>query len=580
MKMIMALMAALFAQLSPVPSATDERATIEGIVVNSDGRPVVGAEVSAAWEPMPARFQVSDVPRASTGPDGKFVIALRPGTYRVSAHADGYVRQEFGATLSGLDGSRKGTVLSVKSGEKIRDVTVRLSPDSILAGRVTSTDGQPLLRMEVIALKRQFTVAGVSQMTGVGRTETNDRGEYRIAGLGPGKYYVRAASLPASRLRAEQFRQAARELGPQAEPTPGFYAPVFYPRAELVSDATTVEIKTGVEVRNIDFVLLKHRAYSIRGRVVDGATGGLPTRAPLISAQPAYYEYLPGSGSFADSYRPDGTFLLTDVAPGIYWIKAQISPALTPEQRAALTTLGGDTSQLPLPARGIALVRIVDADVENVELTIVHNLEVSGRLTVADERFDLARNYRNIKLQLRPVDGLGNGGPSEMSMTEDGQFVYRRLLPMEHRLTVSALPTGLYVKEARMGAVDALGESLMLTKPVQESFEIVLARGAEVSGTVVDESSRLRAGQQVVLIPDESRNRPDLYRTAMTDTSGQFVFQGVAPGNFRIYAWQNIEEFQYFDQAFVGRYRDAGSPVQVTGTAAFKANVRLIANEN
>jgi hypothetical protein len=170
-----------------------------------------------------------------------------------------------------------------------------------------------------------------------------------------------------------------------------------------------------------------------------------------------------------------------------------------------------------------------------------------------------------------------NGTPVGATWSgEDGSFVYRRLMPMEFRLAVSALPQGLYIKEAQFGSVDALTDSILLLKPPQDPLEVVLARGAELTGTVVDASVTPIANQEVVLIPDGRPNRPDLYKTAVTDSVGRFALQGVAPGEYRIFAWEKIEGFQYFDEAFVSRYQERGSPVNVKGTARADVNVVLI----
>jgi hypothetical protein len=536
---------------------------------------VEGAEVTAFWEPPPLTFQPGDVPRSTTGPDGKFLLQVPAGGYRLTAVAPGYVRQEYGAALAGYAGSRTGTVFNLNPGDSVRDLTLRLTSDSILAGRVISTDGLPLLRVEVVALKRRFAANGVSSLEAQGRAETDDRGEYRIAGLGPGAYYVWAASLYPGILRLEQRRATREGVPAPATPTPGFYAPVYYPSADHSSRASLVEIQAGTEVRNIDFVLPKQQTYSVRGRVSDPSTGGLPVRAPMIASRPANDEYLSGAGASVEPYRPDGTFELTGLTPGIHRITAQIpAPPLTAAQRQLLGTPGADRSQLPLPVRAAALVRVADADVENVELTFVRDLELSGRLIVEAEAFDFD-DARNVKLELRPVDPVGNGLPVGFTWSgEDGSFVYSRLMPMEFQLAVSALPRGLYVKEARFGRADALTDSILLLKPPQDLLEIVLARGAELTGTVVDASATPIANQEVVLIPDVRPNRPDLYKTAVTDSAGRFAMQGVAPGEYGIFAWQKIESFQYFDEAFVSRYQELGSQVLVTGTA--RADVRVV----
>jgi hypothetical protein len=294
-----------------------------------------------------------------------------------------------------------------------------------------------------------------------------------------------------------------------------------------------------------------------------------------MSVSPAYAEFVTNLISVGNAYEPDGTFELSGIPPGQYWVTASIPATLSPEQRTLLTTPGADLSQaqLPRPARGVALVRIVDANVENVQLTIVRDLELSGQLRLEGEPFDFSGRMQDFNLQLRPIDGIGNGTPNSFaSLAGNGEFVYRRLLPTGYRLTVSALGPDLYVKDARYGNVDVLDQGLLLTSPPSTRLDIVLARGAEVRGTVVGAPGNYK----VVLVPEVMTKRVDLYKSAVTNAAGAFAIRGVAPGNYTAFAWQAMDDFQYFDDSFVERSRDRGVTVQLTGTTTVELRLTPI----
>jgi hypothetical protein len=560
MKILLLTIAAMLAQAPSGPSPAETQARIEGIVMGLNG-PLAGAQVSAMWDPAPARLEPGTVPRATTSADGKFVIQVAPGAYRLTARAAGYVPQT-------------GTVLRLNPLESLKDQILALTAEGILTGRVATTDGQPLVRIEVVASKRTFTAAGRS-LESRGRTQTNDRGEYRIAGLSAGGYIVSASGLNPLATAYEVRNAERNNTAVPAAPSPGAFGPIYYPGADQSSRASAVEIQPGVEARNIDFVLPKRGVYTIRGRVIGAPTiqvqGQLRSTAN-ISIRPANAEFSSGSGSAP--LNPEGTFELAGVAPGFHWVISQVPASLTAEQRALVATPGADLSQaqLPRPLRGIALVHVIDGDVENVELTMVRDLEVSGQLSVDGERFDFSGRSGDFKLELRPTDPVGNGPPNNFSSLDaGGELAYKRLLPTEYRLVISALPAPYYVKEARYGNIDVLAEPIRLTKPSPDRLNIVLARGAEVRGTVTDAA----AGQKVVLIPDGKPQRHDLYKTGVTNAAGGFALAGVAPGSYRAFAWQALEEFQYFDEAFVARFQDRGTSV-VTGTTDAEIQVSLI----
>jgi len=92
----------------------------------------------------------------------------------------------------------------------------------------------------------------------------------------------------------------------------------------------------------------------------------------------------------------------------------------------------------------------------------------------------------------------------------------------------------------------------------------------------VNEQSRPLPGLQTVLIPDQSRNRIDLYKTAVTDQNGHFTIQGITPGEYKIFAWEAMEPFAYFDSDFVRQSEQKGKPVSISEASKVTAEVKVI----
>jgi hypothetical protein len=242
--------------------------------------------------------------------------------------------------------------------------------------------------------------------------------------------------------------------------------------------------------------------------------------------------------------------------------------------RQLLANPGATFSQLPPPLpRGVALVQVVDSDVENVELIITRDLTISGRLSVENGTTVPA----GAKVELRPIDPTGRIGSAvgQVVMNADGRFLYKNLSPAPYRVAVSNLPMDLYMKEARLGNLDVLTQSLEWMRPTADALNIVLAKGGEVRGTLTDASTQQPvANHQVVLIP--GANRSDLYKTAMTDADGRFTIQGIAPGDYTAFSWQTIEPFRYFDLDFVGQFGNNGTSLYITENSRAIADVQLI----
>src|SRR5207244_885662 len=84
-----------------------------------------------------------------------------------------------------------GIPVVVASGQKITGVRLTMSATGSISGRIYDRDGEPVGRAQVQAL-RSIYKDGHRVFTIVQSVESNDRGEYRIFWLAPGRYYVSA----------------------------------------------------------------------------------------------------------------------------------------------------------------------------------------------------------------------------------------------------------------------------------------------------------------------------------------------------------------------------------------------------
>jgi hypothetical protein len=80
----------------------------------------------------------------------------------------------------------------------------------------------------------------------------------------------------------------------------------------------------------------------------------------------------------------------------------------------------------------------------------------------------------------------------------------------------------------------------------------------------------------VVLIPDGNRDRIDLYKTATTDQVGHFTLRGVAPGDFKLFAWESLEPNAYFDPDVVRGAEPSAKAVRVNESSKLSVNLTVI----
>jgi hypothetical protein len=142
-------------------------------------------------------------------------------------------------------------------------------------------------------------------------------------------------------------------------------------------------------------------------------------------------------------------------------------------------------------------------------------------------------------------------------------------------------PTGArlsaYVKSIRLGNADVLAGGLHLWGPPTAALEIVVAwNGGAIEGRVVDDRRGGVANAVVVLAPDAAnRQRRDLYKTARTDAGGRFQLNALAPGDYSLFAWDDVEPGAWLSADYMRSYESRGRFVRVgeNGNETVELNV-------
>jgi hypothetical protein len=154
-------------------------------------------------------------------------------------------------------------------------------------------------------------------------------------------------------------------------------------------------------------------------------------------------------------------------------------------------------------------------------------------------------------------------------------------VPGEYRIEVQ--PSGgnlLYLKEARFENADVLSSPMRFSGNSNSGFDVVVATGGgRIDGSLNDVRSQPLPGTRVVLVPARARYRPDLHKTTFTDQNGRFVFATVAPGDYKVFAWESLEDNAWFDPDVISRSETRGRSVHVTATSSETIDLRIIPAE-
>ena len=121
--------------------------------------------------------------RLLTDSDGRFAFDdLPPGEFNVTATLSGYA--------TGAHGRQRPSGVSVPialaDGQRVADLVIPLWPHAALAGTVVDDAGEPVIGVAVHAYRRSIA-GGRWQFSLAASDTTDDRGEFRIGSLEPGR---------------------------------------------------------------------------------------------------------------------------------------------------------------------------------------------------------------------------------------------------------------------------------------------------------------------------------------------------------------------------------------------------------
>jgi len=548
--------------------------TVEGRVMSATGEPL--RKVALSLRPN-GRGGGNYATTSAT--DGSFRFAsVDQGNYALTGERTGYVRE----TLSSPGGQTK--VIEVVSEKTTSGIELTLTPQSVIAGHVFDEDGDPLQSVNVEVWRYTYP-RGRKQLTQAENGSTNDLGEFRIANLSPGRYYVSATARQLDGGRAGRGGRGGRgglfAGGGRGGPVETIedYVTTYFPNLMEPTGASPLDLVAGSEMRGIDIRLRKTRFHRVAGSVA-----GLPAAADAGSdaAQAkGKAKGRAGAGAFAPGapgvilaltmrngqgarqiagavVNPaDGSFEFPAVPPGSYYIVAQTpGPA---QQRV--------TARVP--------VDVANGDINNVSVRLQPPLAISGKVTV--DSTEPSVKMASLRLNFTPSEpGIGNQGRNgQTQLADDGTF-QTELSADAYTLEAGGLPDGYYLKSVKLAGREMPDATLDLSYgggPV----EVILAPSAgDVTGVVQNGRGEPAASVQVTAVPASGSLRRDMNKLVTTDASGNFTLHGLPPGDYKIFAWEEVETNAWMDRDYRQPFESQSASAKVQESATPTVTLRLI----
>jgi protocatechuate 3,4-dioxygenase beta subunit len=552
----------------PPPTPAADLATLEGQVFNAlSGTPLRKAGITVNRQnggPMAPGTRTSY--SATTDVSGRFSITgIEPGTYRVNANHTGFLEMQYNARRPG----GPGTALELGRAQRMTGADFRLTPHGVVSGKITDEDGDPLEGVQVEVLRVAYN-QGRKQLQQNGGESTNDLGEYRMAGLNPGKYYLCAV------YRNRRVVMAAGAGAGGEPPMQEDYVATFFPGVTDVSAAAPVEMGPGDQVQGINIRLTKAHTVRVSGRVSDATAPAEPVvgrgLAPvaLVNGQMNVPNNMPVNSrlqvrllprsplnpsglNINTQVRMDGAFEFPSVAPGPYYLLVNSNGGRG----------GGHVTRQALD--------VGNSNIEGISVSVVPGATVTGHVRYDG---DPPSPLPSLNVRLIPREPMqGTPQPQAAKVEADGSFRMDDVNPEQYTVNVN-VPNALYLKALRAGSTDALVSGIDLSNGAATLDVLLGTNPPQVGGSVANSATaQPAAAVTVVLIPREKERQGEVffYSTTNSDQYGNFTFSRVTPGEYQVYAWEDVQYGQWFDPEFMKAYdgkgesltAKEGSPVSV-----------------
>ena len=256
---------------------------------------------------------------------------------------------------------------------------------------------------------------------------------------------------------------------------------------------------------------------------------------------------------------PDGSFVFTNVAPGVYRLRARAGTA---------------SGAAPL----LALYRIVVGPRDlDVAWTLLPAASVSGRLAVDPASTGKPATLAGVQIQTPFADGAGETAAGEI--VRDGTFRIGGVMPGRHLVTVAGLPHPWVLQRVTYRGQDVTDTGLDTDsgQSIDDVRVTITDAATDVSGTVRDSDGRAVTGALVLIIPGAPQFRTLVSRRfgrTSSDGDGRYRYRGLPPGEYRVVAAM-IDPADLNRTELLQHLSDAGIPLSLDALATPVMDLRL-----
>jgi Carboxypeptidase regulatory-like domain len=315
-----------------------------------------------------------------------------------------------------------------------------------------------------------------------------------------------------------------------------------------------------------DFAFVSVPSVDMEGRILNGMTGE-PVKSPNIMAY--WGDKMSGITRKVD-VNPKGDFKLDGIEPGPYTLIAS-------------AVENGENYY------DLRVVEVGVAGLKDVQLALMPDFTANGEVKFENPE-DRPQDSlpRRVSVEFMPMET--NTGPFRVNADQPiqrrgasgnvkGVLAFgAKLHPgNSYRVSIVNLPQDYYLRSVLVDGHEVSASDVAIHGNGSELVLLASPAGGHIEGIVRDSKGQPVASH-VVLAANVDQLTPDLVRSVRSDRQGKFVLRGVTPGDYKLYAWEQLDLNELLGQLdLLKEFEGACQLVHVDENGTYNPEIKVIA---
>ena len=498
---------------------------IAGVVVNArGGNPLARTRVTI----MDAKIR-QNIQYVITSDDGRFEFHVPAGKFALQGAKRGFISAAYNQH------DQFSTAIVTGAEIDAGHLTLRLSPNAVLTGRVLDEFGEPVRSAQII-IYRENRSSGISRISRYRGATTYDQGRYEVTPLDEGTYFVSAKATPWYAVHPIATSEGNANAPVQVDSALDVAYPITYYGDTTESDeATPIPVRGGDRLEadiHLNPAPALHLLFHVAG---NGGQVNLPQlRRPSFDGME---DVEPGN---VQNVSP-GVYELTGIAAARYMVRMPDSNGQLKEPTAVNLTSSQE----------------LDGSSGNATSKVKITVEGAG---AAGQRIQIG--LRNSK-----------GRTITAEMDAKGEVNFTDIIPGKYDVLAGSQNEVYTVERIAWEGGTTAGRSLNVPTGASLSVSIALVGGSVRVEGFAKRDGKGFAGAMVVLIPKNPEANHDRFRRDQTDLDGSFSLFNVSPGSYTVIAIENGWDLDWAKPAVLTQYAQHGQSLKIA--AAARGTLRL-----